>query len=230
LVHAAARLTLTVGDASLFSSGAYICNVATMSALHPLSARTLDVAGTGDSRTLLGYKILTSCATDNTLVLANAVTSHWGTGDVIRGYLPPSYLVGRGGAIENNDTAVQLNQVSATIKSSDITVSAPKQYITDEVGILYPANYMENQRAITFTMGLYFREADAAYFQSGYDGSTSTVRLIFGSQQGDRMMIYMPKAKLAVPTVTPAPPAVELSLSAKALGIIGEDSFELHFM
>jgi hypothetical protein len=211
------RATVYVNDASIFSAGAYIyC---------PATCTMYSRSGVADNNNSAGYKILTSNATFNYLVISPAKTGRWATGDVIRGYLPTETKIGD--VVEARDSLIWFNDVAATIKMADLTINCPKQYITDEVGTRYPQNYIEGRRDITSTAGIYFREADAKYFQEGYQGNNVAVRMTFGDTPGQKMNLYMKKTKLQVPTVTPAAPAIELSIPMKALGTLGEDSLEL---
>jgi len=207
----ASRVTVTVTDASIFSAGAYVQNYTA-----------------GDSRTDQGYQIVTSNATTNQLTLANAISETWSTDDVIKGYLPTETAIGT--AIENRDTQITINSVSATIKTCDLNIGCPKQYVTDEVGTLFPEDFMGNVRDINANLSIYFREADAKYFAEGIAGNQVPVKITFGDSAGYKMEIYMKKCRMRVPQVTFAAPAVNLGIPMKALGTNGEDSLEICFM
>jgi len=171
--------------------------------------------------------VVSSNATLDTLLLGSAITGTWSSGDTIKGYLPDETQIGI--AIEGKDTSIKLDDVSASFKNCDLTISCPKQYITDEVGTVFPQDFMEDTREITSTLGLYFRQEDAKYFRDGFDGSEIPIKLTFGDTAGYKMEIYMKKCKLQVPTINPAAPAMELQIPMKALGTSGEDSLELCF-
>lgn len=207
---AASDVTVTVDDASIFSAGAYIQN-----------------STKGDNRSGSGYSIVTSNATTNQLILANAISEAWATDDVICGYLPTETAIGT--AIENRDTAILVNEVSTTIKKCDLNIGCPKQYVADEIGTDYPEDFMGNVRDINATLGIYFREADAKYFSEGKAGNQVPITVTFGDTAGYKAEVYMKKCRLKVPQVTFNAPAVELSIAMKALGTDGEDSLEFCF-
>jgi hypothetical protein len=206
----AGATTIKVEDAKLYSAGSYIQNY------------TQSINNSNK-----GFEVLSSNATNDTLLLGTAITGTWASGDVIKGYLPTETQIGT--AIEGKDTAVEFNNVSTSFRNCDLTVSCPKQYITDEVGTIFPQDYMEDVREITSTLGLYFRESDAKFFRDGYDGNEIPIKLTFGNTAGYKMELFMKKCRLQVPTINPAAPAMELQIPMKALGTTGEDSLEVCF-
>lgn len=207
----AGRSVIKVTDASIFSSGSYIQNYTQ-----------------ADSRSGFGYEVTSSNATTNYLTLGNAIVGTWATNDVIKGYLPSETAIGT--AIENRDTRILINSVSTTIKTCDLNIGCPKQYVTDEVGTDFPEDFMSNVRDINSNLSIYFRESDAKYFSEGIAGNQVPVKLTFGDTAGYKMEIYMKKCRLKVPQVSFSAPAVNLGITMKALGTDGEDSLELCFM
>jgi len=199
----------TVDNASLFSVGSYIWN------------ETEE-----DSNSGAGYLIDSINATDNTIHVTETMDSHWATDDYICGYLPEDVTV-LGTVVESRNTDIELDAVSATIKSTDFNFDVPKDYITDEVGTTYPSDYIENQRAITADLDLYFREAAAAYFKEGFEGNDVAFWARFGGNAGRRLELYMPRCKLEVPTINFSAPAINLAIPLKALGTSGEDSCQV---
>lgn len=207
---ASAATGFLVEDASRFKAGIRIYN------------STKNHNNSGD-----GYTVATANTTTNRLLLSDATEATWATDDVIKGYLPTGTTLGA--PIEGKHTTIKINGVSATIKNSDITFNCPKQYILDEVGTLYPSSYMEDVRDISMNINVYFRKADAKYFDQGYSGTTVPVRIEFGETAGDKMLLHFQKVRLRVPEINFTPPAVELSMPGKALGTDGEDSVDLIF-
>ncbi len=199
---------IVVDDAKLFKVGSYIQNY----------TKT-------DTNSGAGFLVSSSIATTDTIEVADHITRDWATDDYIQGYLPTATVLGT--VVESKDTDIELDGVAATIKNSDFTFSVPKTYITDEVGTTYPEDYMEDVRAITATLSIYFREADAKYFKDGYDGNEVTFWARFGDVAGRQLELYMPKCTLEVPSITFAAPAVNLDMPLKALGTSGEDSCEV---
>lgn len=201
-----------VANAKLFSAGAYIYN-------------STDSDDNSDS----GFLISSVNATTNVMVITPGVTvATWATDAVIRGFLPTASVIGD--PIESRNTTVELNNAAGYFKSGDLTIECSKKYITDEIGTTYPQGYLEEQRNITSTLGMYFRKAYAQYFTDGYAaGNEVPVLLTFGNAAGKYFEVYMKRCKLEVPTVSISAPAVELSIPLKALGTDGEDSCELYF-
>ena len=173
----------------------------------------------------LGYKVTSSNATTNRIVFTPVNTATWGTANVIRGYLPSATVVGT--AIESRYTDVEIDDVDASIKNTDLTISVPKQYVTDEVGTTFPEDYMEQVRDISSTLDLYFRDTDFTYFKDGYDGNAVELFLKFGDSEGGMLGMFMKNVSLTVPSVGFSAPAVNLSIPMKALGTVGEDSLEI---
>lgn len=208
-----AATVIKVLDAKLFSVGAYIQN------------ETLS-----DTNSAAGYEIsvVDSTSASNSITVNSAREQVWAGGNVIKGYLPTASVIGT--PVEGTHTAIEVDSVSATIKPSDLTIGAPKEYVTDEVGTDYPEAYLENVRDITAAFNLYFRAEDAKYFTDGYAGEEVPVLVTLDDSDGEhRVDVYMKKCKLTVPTVAFTAPAVELNMTLKALGTVGEDSLEVVF-
>ena len=200
----------TVDNASLFSVGSYIWNETAP-----------------DSNSGAGHIVTAINATNNTIKFtASQTNTSWATDDYICGYLPEDESV-LGTVVESRNTDVELDGVSATIKSTDFNFDVPKEYVTDEVGTTYPSDYIENVRNITADLDLYFREANAAYFKEGFEGTNVTFWARFGGNAGRRMEIYMPSCSLEVPTINFTAPAINLAIPLKALGVLGEDSCQV---
>jgi len=149
-------------------------------------------------------------------------------GHVVRGYLPltPTTI---GTPIESRLTDIELDGTAAKLKGGDITFSYPKTYIEDEVGLDFPEDFLEDVRAITSSLSVYFRKANAAYFTDGYNGEEVPVLFKFGVNEGDLMEVYLKRSALEVPTISFAAPAVELTIPLTAIGTYGEDSCDVVF-
>ena len=208
-----AATVIKVADAKLFSVGARIFN----------ETQSDDNSEAGYEISVVDY----SSASNSITVNASRATV-WDVGDVIKGFLPSATVIGT--PLEGTNTSILVNAVAATIKPSELTIGAPKQYITDEVGTDYPQAYIEDVRDINAAFNLYFRKEDAKYFTDGYAGSEVPVLVTLDDPDAEhRVDCYMKKCKLTVPSVVPAAPAVELNMTLKALGTDGEDSLEMCF-
>lgn len=198
----ATNVHIHVADAKRFTEGAYIYIVG-------------------------GNKYATIATVDsvnNVLYISTAIGAA-ATGDTIRGYLPPGTVIGE--PIESRNTSVEIDGISAKIKSGTLTARTTKKYLIDEVGTDHPEEFLEEQREITSDLTVYFKKSNAKYFTTGLEGDEATFRITFGDEAGSILDLYMPKVSLQVPEINFASPAVELRMPAKALGTVGEDSLEI---
>ncbi len=177
-----------------------------------------------DDNSDAGYTISAVNATTNKLTISPATSATWATSDVIRGFLPEATVIGT--AVEGRYTDIEINHVEGKFINTDLTVDAPKQFITDEIGTDYPESYVENVRNISSSMNVYFRKADARYFAEGYRGNETPILISYKDQEVE---LYMRRCKLEVPTISFSAPTVQLQMPLKALGEYGEDSLEIVF-
>jgi hypothetical protein len=211
--HSSGGTTINVSDAKRFAVGAFIYNETA-----------------GDANSNGGYEItrVDSSSASNNIGIGTATSSDWNAAHTIRGFLPAASVLGT--PIEGRYTGVEINDVAATIKTTDLTVGCPKAYLTDEVGQTYPSDFVDDVRDISASLSLYFRKQDAKYFTEGYAGNEVPVLLTFDDADGEhRVDVYMKRCKLTVPSVAFTAPTVELSIPMKALGTVGEDSCEVVF-
>jgi hypothetical protein len=198
---------LHVVDASLYSTGAYIWNY---------------TKGAGVSA---HASIATVDTVNNILYLSNALGCTGATSDVIKGYLPTGTLIGD--PIESKNTSLLINGVATLIKASSLSIKAPKKYLTDEVGTLFPEDFLEDKRDISGSLRIYFRKADAKYFTKGLSSTEYPVLINFGNVDGEEVVLYMKRVKIEAPAVEFSTPAIDLTIPVKALGTVGEDSLEV---
>lgn len=228
-------ITVPAGEGKRFSVGAFIYNETRT----PATAASIGFEI--ESITLLGgvgggdlITFATPLTGDNHNFAWVAPAGGWlgpgttATGDIIRGYLPltPTTI---GTPIESRLTDIELDGVAAKLKGGDITFSYPKTYIEDEIGLDFPEDFLEDVRAITSSLSVYFRKANASYFTDGYNGEEVPVLFRFGNTQGDYMEVYLKRSALEVPTISFAAPAVELAIPLTAIGTYGEDSCDVVF-
>jgi len=109
-----------------------------------------------------------------------------------------------------------------------LTISVPKEYLSDEIGATYPEDYLETTREITGSVGLYLRKEDVQYFTQGFDGTTKELVVNFGDTAGFMMDLVMKKAQIQVPEISQDGAAQTMSMSYKALGSdSGENSLQI---
>jgi hypothetical protein len=165
-----------------------------------------------------GYEITDVNYTSGELKLASALVKAWSLGDTVAGYLPPAEVVGE--TIEARFSTVVLNGVQGKIKSSQLTIGVPKEFLPAEVGDMYPEEYAGVVRKIDMNLDSVFRRAAVDKFYEGYLGSEFPVLLTMGREPGKRVSFYMPRVKATMPTVQFDGPALGLQIPATALGMV----------
>ena len=208
-----AATTLVVADSKKFTVGARIWNAT--QALH---------------NTSLGYTVTAVDYGTDTLTVTPAIGADWEIGDVVEGYLPTTGTV-VGEALENRKTVVTIDGATVPLQSLDIDISDGIQYIEDEISANdYPSDYLEQKRAISGTLNLYFRTNDAKYFYDAYNTSAQVpIVVTFGTVAGSIVTLNLPQCELEVPTPSTNAPAINLSIPFSALGSSGEDSCSIVF-
>lgn len=200
---ASAATTVTVQDSNKYTVGARIYN------------KTKADYGT------VGYEI--TAITGDDLTLATGIATAWAEDDIIAGYLPdPGTLTTE--VIENRKSAVYIDYATGKLRTTDITIDAPKNYLSDEVGTQYVAEYVEDMRKISFTLNAYFKKQDAGKFKTAADAVEVPFEVIYGNEMGKTLVVYMQRTKMNVPTINFENPTVSLNTTATALGLDGEDS------
>lgn len=181
-----------------------------------------------NSTTGLGKALISATnGTTGKLTFTDAIGSTWASGATVKGFTPTGTEVGT--AIEAKDSVAYVDGVLTKIKKTSLNVGTPKQYLIDEIGTTAPVDFIENVRDINASLNLYFRKSDAQHFKAGYAGNEVIARLIFGNVEGYMMDMYLKRVKLEVPKINFTPPAIELQMPMKALGVHGEDSLEIVF-
>jgi hypothetical protein len=209
--EAAAATTSTaliVDDASLYSPGARIYNV------------TTGADNSGD-----GYVIMSIDYGTDTLTLDDAIVAT--TNDVIAGYLPIG--TAKADPIESKDTVITIDGAVAKIRTSTYTVSAPKNYLVDEIGTAYPEEYVEDVRKVTADFNLYCKPATVKYIRDGYEANEFVFNATLGDTEGSIMEIYNARCRTTAPEIGVDGPTMTLSMTMTALGTNGEDSCDIVF-
>ena len=205
----ACALTVYVDDGELFKAGSYIQN-----------------STKADNNSTAGYEISSISGNELTLGTVGGIGETWATDDVIKGYIGDETAIGT--AIESRLSDVYLDDVATKTRSMDLTISVPKEYLSDEIGATYPEDYLETTREITGSVGLYLRKEDVQYFTQGFDGTTKELVVNFGDTAGFMMDLVMKKAQIQVPEISQDGAAQTMSMSYKALGSdSGENSLQI---
>lgn len=199
---------LIVDDASLYSPGARIWNV------------TTGATNSGD-----GYVIMSIDYATDTLTLDDAIVAT--TNDVIAGYLPTG--TAKADPIESKDTVITIDGAVAKIRTSTYTVSAPKNYLVDEIGTAYPEEYVEDVRKVTADFNLYCKPATVKYIRDGYEANEFVFNATLGDTEGSIMEIYNARCRTTAPEIGVDGPTMTLSMTMTALGTLGEDSCDIVF-
>jgi hypothetical protein len=200
-----ATTTVVVDDAKLYSAGAYIQNVTT-----------------SDTNTGAGYLISSINYGTNTLTVNASMSVS--ENDVIAGFLPTG--TAKETPIESKDTSIYFDGVEAKFRTSTYTVSAPKNYLTDEVGTQYPEEYVEDVRSVSADFNLYCKPATVKYIYDGYEANEFALNITLGDTEGSILEIYNPRCRTSAPEIGNDGPTMTLSMTMTALGTTGEDSLE----
>lgn len=206
---ASGATTVTVNDSDKYTIGARIYN------------KTKADFGTA------GYAITAIVGDDLTITPATAEA--WSEDDIICGYLPdPGTLTSQ--VIENRKSAVKINNLAGKLRTTDITIDTPKNYLADEVGTQYVSEYVEDMRKVSATVNSYFKKDDVGKFKTAAEGLGVPLEVTYGDTGGKTVSIFMPRMKLSVPTINFENPTVSLQTTATALGTEGEDSIYIVLM
>ncbi len=202
---ATSTTSLVVDDAKLFSAGARIQNYTT-----------------SDTNSGSGYEITAVNVSTNTLTLGTAITAS--ENDVIKGYLPTETT--KEDPIRSKDTAITIDGSDAKFRTSTLTISAPKNYLLDEVGTEYPEEYVEDVRSITADFNLYCKPETVRYIYDGYEGNEFALNITLGTTVGSILELYLKRCRTSSPEIGDDGPVMTLSMTMTALGTNGEDSLE----
>lgn len=203
---ATSTTALVVDDAKLYSAGARIYNVTT-----------------GATNADAGYEIISIDYLTDTLTLGSAITAS--ANDVIAGYLPAG--TSKEDPILSKDTAITIDGAEAKFRTSTLTVSAPKDYLLDEVGTEYPEEYVENVRSITADFNLYCKKETVKYIYDGYEGNEFALNITLGDTAKSILELYFPRCRTSAPEIGNDGAVMTLSMNMTALGTTGEDSCEM---
>ena len=198
--------TVVVTDGKKFTAGAY-------------------VKIGSDDNTGAGYKI--NSVSTNTLTMADSISC--ADTAVIAGWIPDSYS-GVGTPLENKDTGITFAGSAVTLKSLDLDYSSHVIYQVDEITTDgYPVDYVEDQRNITASLDMLFRQDDVEMFYDGLNNTSQAVVLTIGDSAGSIVTINLPQSEIEVPVITSSKPTISLSANLTALGSSGEDSCTIVF-
>ena len=90
-----------------------------------------------------------------------------------------------------------------SVTDSSVTIANNIQYIIDEKdGADYPSSYeVPGTRDVSSTVGLYFREADLAYYNQGVNAVNVPTIIPLGNLTNQRATIYLPNSVLDIPSL-----------------------------
>ena len=197
--------SITVEDSDKYTVGARIYNI------------------TKADYATAGYEITAIVGDVLTITPGIALGGGWADGDKIGGFLPdPGAMTTE--VLENKDTSVKIGGVAGKLRTTDITIDTPKNYLSDEVGTTFVSEYVDDMRKVTFNMNSYFLAEKAGIFKTAKDAVETSFEVIYGNTAGKTASIYMPRTKMSVPTINFENPTVSLNTTATALGTQGEDS------
>lgn len=150
----------------------------------------------------------------------------WEANDVIAGYLPdPGVLASD--VVENRLTSIFMDGSAGRIRTTDLTIDCPKNYLSDEVGTQYVSEFVEDMRKVSFNTNAYFKKNDLGKFKTAADAVEVKFDIYWGDVPGKTLAATMPRVKINVPTLNFDNPTMSLNTQATALGTKGEDSIYL---
>jgi hypothetical protein len=203
--------TVTVNNPKRFSIGGRIQNTTA-----------------GDDNEGDGYEITGVDYTTGEITLGTSLSATWSSDDVIEPFLPSGTVVGE--PLEARKSTVDIgSETGKLLQSLDLTLNDPVNFIQEISTNQHPEDYIEEERDLTGTLGLYFRKKDLAYFYEGYNGNRVALAVHCGDTDGKKLDIEMDHTSLEVPSVETNAPAVNLSIGLMGLGDTGEDSLRFVF-
>ncbi len=176
-----------------------------------------------------GHTVTVVDRASNTLTISPVLAEDWALDDVIEPYLPAGVSVGA--PLEARKTTITFGGVTKKLSSLSLSYEDSVKMLDDEMDPSgYVSEYVENSRKITGTAASHFRQNDLSLFADGRESNELPVVMLFGTDDGDKLRITMPRCKLKVPKVTTSAPVLDLSVELTALGTAGEDSIEFAWL
>lgn len=196
-----------VKDAKQFSPGARVWN------------ETSKNNNSGDGFTIksIDYDTQTITLDTDTMAVADK--------DVIAGYLPDGTK--KQDPILSKDTGIKIDAQTAKLRTSNYTISAPKNYLIDEIGTEYPEEYVEDVRSITADFNIYAKKESIKYIYDGYNANEFSFNVTLGKNPGSIVEILNPRCRTTAPESGSDGPTMTLSMNMTALGTEGEDSCDI---
>lgn len=145
--------------------------------------------------------------------------------DVIAGYLPDGTK--KQDPILSKDTGIKIDGNVAKLRTSTYTISAPKNYLIDEIGTEYPEEYVEDVRSITADFNIYAKKESIKYIYDGYNANEFSFNVTLGNTPGSIVEILNPRCRTTAPESGSDGPTMTLSMTMTALGTDGEDSCDI---
>ena len=206
-VTASTDITVEAGLGGLFTAGARV------------------KIGTDDNSNA-GYEI--DSVSGDVVTLTEAVTAS--DLDVIEGFLPVFTPLGT--ALESRASVVSFDATPAVIKSLDVTIGTPVQYLENELTTDgYPVDYVPGRRDVSGTLNINFRREDVKYFETARTGTQRVATLVtVGTVAGDIAKLSLPTTQLEVPSTSTDGDILSMSMGIKGLGSgTGENSATITF-
>lgn len=205
--------TITVGDARKYTVGSMI----------------EFVEGTAvKNNTNAGYKVSIANTSTNVLTITPGLEEALDNASIVRGWLPTGTEVGT--PLESRKGSAELDTVPFNVQSMDVNISDEPKYLEDEITTSgYAEEYAEDERQVSGTLAVYFRQDDVGFFSDGLNNVEKELTMVVGNVAGSIMEWNMERVSLSVPDVTSSSPTLALSIPYMALGTDGEDSIEVTY-
>lgn len=170
-----------------------------------------------------GYTITDINYSTHTISFSPGAEEEITSGSTVRGWLPTGTKVGI--PLESRKGIAALDGTNFPVQSMDITIADDPKYLEDEITESgYTEDYAEDERNVSGTIAVYFRQDDVGYFYDGLNNEERALKMIVGNVAGNILEFEMTRTSLSVPDIANSSPTLALNMPYMALGTDGEDS------
>ncbi len=188
--HAAGVVTLkAAGDYKKYSVG--------------MKVKFYDVSGSAwFTNTAAGYSITAVSSAGNTITVSPTISEFTpATDDIVAPFLPAGTEVGA--PVEARLGSIEFGGSAVTITGAELELVNNVRYLEDEItSVLYPSDYILDNRAVTCKTSLFLRTEDLKYFYDGKYNTSYDLALKGGTIAGSKMAIDLNQCSGSIPTLS----------------------------
>lgn len=167
-----------------------------------------------------GYRITAVDHESGTITL-ESIGTDWAEGDRLDAWTPKSEPIGE--PVESRSSRVSVGGIVGAIREGSFSMGTPAEFLA-EIGDEYPGESVDTKRDISITMNGYLRCTEAQALGRGYEGYDTSVALVFGRKDGQRLGVCLPRVKMNMPEIGVDGAIFTLDRTGRVLGINGEDA------